>query len=149
MGFARCSFTCLLSSSRSQWSKILFCFNVFADCVLPTPPGPTPLWGPGSIPNDWEDVCGFLKPLDPSYSGGLASMGAFSITRKALGLRPNEQRCHHETWLHLHFVDWNNKWSRQAYYNGNIRLKERPTSSSFGTQERNISEVMSDHLVSS
>ena len=32
-----------------------------ADCVLPTPPGPTPLWGPGSIPNNWADVCGFLK----------------------------------------------------------------------------------------
>ena len=34
----------------------------FADCALPTPPGPTPLWGPVSIPNNWKDVCGFLKP---------------------------------------------------------------------------------------
>ena len=25
--------------------------EAFADCALPTPPGPTPLWGPGSIPN--------------------------------------------------------------------------------------------------
>ena len=33
-----------------------------ADCTLPTPPGPTPLWGPGSIPNNWADVCGFFKP---------------------------------------------------------------------------------------
>ena len=33
--------------------------EVFSDCALPTPPGPTPLWGPGSIPNNWADVCGF------------------------------------------------------------------------------------------
>ena len=36
--------------------------EAFTDCGLPTPPGPTPLWGPGSIPNNWADVCGFLKP---------------------------------------------------------------------------------------
>ena len=35
--------------------------EAFADCALPTPPGPTPLWGLGSIPNNWADVCGFLK----------------------------------------------------------------------------------------
>ena len=35
--------------------------EAFAD-ALPTPPGPTPLWGPGSVPNNWADVCGFLKP---------------------------------------------------------------------------------------
>ena len=44
---------------------------------------------------------------------------------------------------------WNNKWSNQAYYNGNIRLKERPAGSSYGTQKRNISEVMSDQSLSS
>ena len=42
--------------------------------------------------------------------------------------------------VHLHFVDWNNKWSRQAHYNGNIRLKERP-------QKRHISDLLSDHSV--
>ena len=35
--------------------------EVFADCALPTPPGPPPLWGPGSIPNSWADVCGFSQ----------------------------------------------------------------------------------------
>ena len=48
--------------------------EVFSDCALPTPPGTTPLWRPGSIPNNWADVCGFLKPLDPSDSGRLTSM---------------------------------------------------------------------------
>ena len=36
--------------------------EAFTDSTLPTPRGPTPLWGPGSIPNNWADVCGFLKP---------------------------------------------------------------------------------------
>ena len=43
--------------------------GAFADCALPTPPGSTPLWGPGSIPNSWADVCGFLKPLGLRASG--------------------------------------------------------------------------------
>ena len=35
--------------------------DAFTDCALLTPPGPSPLWGPGSIPDNWADVCGFLK----------------------------------------------------------------------------------------
>ena len=77
------------------------------------------------------------------------SMVHFPSLGKTLGLRPNDQSCHHETWLHLPFVDWNNKWSNQAYHNGNIHFKERPAGSSFGTRKRNISNVMSDHSLSS
>ena len=44
---------------------------------------------------------------------------------------------------------WANKWSHQAYFNGNIRLKERPASSGYGTQKHHITEVMSDHSLSS
>ena len=44
-------------SNRDNMSTI---DEAFADCALPTPPGPAPLWGPGSIPNNWADVCGFL-----------------------------------------------------------------------------------------
>ena len=113
-----------------------------ADCALPTPPGPTPFWGPGSIPNNWSDVCGFLKPPGSQKFWKVSKRGAFSIPRQALGLRSSEQSCHHETWLHLHFVDWNDKWSWQAHYNGNIRLKERP-------RKRHISEILSDHSLSS
>ena len=36
--------------------------EAFADCALPAPPKTTPLRGPGSIRNNWADVCGFLKP---------------------------------------------------------------------------------------
>ena len=115
--------------------------EAFADCALPTPPGPPPLWGPGSIPNIWADFCGFLKPPGSQRFWKVNKHGAFSIPRQALGLSPSDQSFHHETWLHLHFVDWNN-WSRQQKYNGNIRLKERP-------QKRSISEVLSDHSLSS
>ena len=123
--------------------------EVFSDCALPTPPGPTPLWGPGSIPNNWADVCGFLKPPGSQRFWKENKHSAFSIPRQALGLRSSDQSCHHETWLHLHFVDWNNKWNHQAHYNGNICLKERPASSGNRAQKRSISEVLSDHSLSS
>ena len=77
----------------------------FADCALPTPPGSTPLWGPGSIPNNWADVFGFLTPPGSQRFWKVSKHGAFSIPRQALGLRPKDQSCHHETWLHLHIVD--------------------------------------------
>ena len=57
--------------SRDNLSSI---FEAFADCALLTPPGPTPLWGPGSIPDNWADVCGFLKLPGVNDSGGLANM---------------------------------------------------------------------------
>ena len=31
--------------------------EAFDDCAVPTPPGPTPLWRLGFIPNMWADVC--------------------------------------------------------------------------------------------
>ena len=123
--------------------------EAFTDCALPTPPGATPLWEPGSIPNNWADVCGFLKPPCSQRFWKVNKHGALFIPRKALGLRPKDQICHHETWLHLDFVDWSNKWSNQDYYDGNIRLKERAADSSYGTQKRHISEVVSDHSLSS
>ena len=48
-------------SNRNSTSTIE---ETFAGCALPTPPGPPPLWWPGSIPNNWADVCEFLKPLE-------------------------------------------------------------------------------------
>ena len=123
--------------------------EAFADCALPTPTGPTPLWRLGSIPNNWADVCGFLNPPGSQRFCKVNKHGAFTIPRHALGLRPHDQSCHHETWLHLHFVDWNNKCNHQAHDNGNMRLKERPASAGYGTQKRHISEVLSDHSLSS
>ena len=46
----------------TTWRNLGTVDEAFTDCALPTPPGPTPLWGPGSIPDNWADVCGLLKP---------------------------------------------------------------------------------------
>ena len=75
--------------------------------------------------------------------------GALSIPRKTLGLRPNNQSCHHEAWLHLDFVDWSNTWFKQDVYEQRISLKERPEDCSYGNPKRRTSEVMSDHSLSS
>ena len=74
--------------SRDNLSSI---DEAFADSALPTPPGPTPLWGPGSIPNNWADVCGFLKPPGSQRFWKVNKHGAFSIPRQALALRANDQ----------------------------------------------------------
>ena len=78
--------------------------EAFADCALPMPPGSTPLWRPGSIPGNWADVCGFLEPPESDRQWKVRLHGALSIHRDVLGLRPSDESCHHETWLHLDFV---------------------------------------------
>ena len=35
--------------------------DAFVNTNLPLPPGPSPLWGPGGVPGEWSDVCGFSK----------------------------------------------------------------------------------------
>ena len=116
---------------------------------MPTPTGPTPLWRPGSIPDNWADVCGFLKPPGSHRFWKVHKHGAFSIPRKTLGPRPTDQSCHHEAWLHLDFVDWNNRWSKHDVSEQHISLKERPADYPYGTPKRRMSEVMSDHSLSS
>ena len=92
--------TAWLCRSKDNLSNI---DEAFLDSILPTPPGPTPLWGLGSIPDNWADVCGYLKPPGSQRSWKVNKHGAFSIPRKTLGLRPTDQSCYHETWLHLDF----------------------------------------------
>ena len=76
--------------------------EAFADCALPTPLGPTPLRGPGTIPNNWADICGFLEPPGSEQTWCLPHPSHVQTIS-----------CHHETWLHLDFVDWSNKWSNE------------------------------------
>ena len=120
-----------------------------ADCALPTPPGPTPLCGPGSIPDNWADVCGFLKPLVSDRFWKVHKHSAFSFPRKSLGLLRTDQSCHHETWLHLDVVGWSNTGSKQDVYEPRILLKERPAECSYRSHKRRISEVVSDHSLAS
>ena len=120
--------------------------EAFADCALPMPLGPTPLWGSRSIPNHWADVRGFLEPPDSDRYCKVRMQGALSIPRKTLS---PDQSCHHETWLHLDFVDWRSTQSHHEEPNRRILLKERPMACSHGQQQRRIRDVMSDHSLSS
>ena len=72
---------------RDNSNNVSIIEEAFADCALPMPPGP-PLWGPGSIPGKWADVCGFLKPPDSDGRWKVRQHGAFSILHEALGIRP-------------------------------------------------------------
>ena len=65
------------------------------------PPGSTPLWGPGGVPGEWSDVCGFLKP--PSQSRQAGNQGNRSVL-PSLSVDPLPPRLmlgwlivHHET----------------------------------------------------
>ena len=149
MGHARCSITCLISSTTSQRPKVLYCV-VFTNqqhlrqeekasprsssslfvlprflnrltwlqvismeqrgavaaettSVLLTKPflivpclrhrASHRCGRPGSIPNNWADVCGFLKPQDSQRFWKVSKHGAFSIPRRTLALRPTDQSC--------------------------------------------------------
>ena len=59
----------------------------------------------------------------------------------ALCLRPTDQSCHHETWLHLDFVDWQDVQPHREKYNRRVVLKERPAPYLHGKQKGRISDV--------
>ena len=75
--------------------------EAFADTNLPMPP---------------TDVCGFLKPPDSSERWKVRQHGAFSIPHDTLGLRPKDQSCHHEVWLHLSSVNEHGNYEPRAPY---------------------------------
>ena len=89
------------------------------------PPGPTPLWGSGSAPGEWADVCGFLKPPHSYGRWKVRLHAAFSILHDALGVRPKDQSCHHEVWLHLAFVDHHVDYDPLEGHEQRLLLKER------------------------
>ena len=92
--------------------------EAFADCAFPMPPSPTELWGPGSIPGKWADVYGTLKPPESDRHWKVRLHGAFSILHEALGIRPTDQSCHHEAWLHLDFVGWHDEQLQREKHEG-------------------------------
>ena len=73
--------------------------EAFADCALPTPPGPTPLWRPGSVPGCWTDVCGdSVSRPNPIGTG--------------------------QYWLHLDIVRWQDVQPQRQKHDQRILLKE-------------------------
>ena len=81
--------------------------------------------------------------------GRYACTAPFPFFTKNLGLRLNDQSCHHETWLRLDFVDWRNSQSHHEELDRRIPLKERPSPHHQGVEKRRISDTMSDHSLSS
>ena len=66
--------------------------EAFANTDLPMPPGSTPWWGPGSVPGEWADVCGFLKPTCCEPEWQVRMHGAFTIPYGTLGLREKRSK---------------------------------------------------------
>ena len=99
-----------------------------ANTNLPMPPGPTPLWGPGSVLGEWADVCGFLKPLCSEPERHVQMHGPFTTSYGTLGLREKDQSCHHEVWMHVSHA--NSRGDRAPRYKKaqRLQLKERTSS---------------------
>ena len=205
MGYARCSFTCLISFITSERAEVLYSVvstyqqhlrskTGFCERVHPHNPchhdlstdwfwlhvismeqhcdaatettsvlstkllqtarcqrrrAPTPLWGPGSIPNNWADFCGFLKPPDSDrywryarmvHSPSHAKLSACVQPIKAATMR------HGSTWTSSIGAVPNHITKNQTdeFYSKSV-LWHVPK----GNRKRRISEVMSDHSLSS
>ena len=64
--------------------------------------------------DDWADVCRFLERPETHYGRWkVRQRGAFTIRQDAVGLRPKDQRCHHEVWLHLAYVSQHGDYEPQ------------------------------------
>ena len=133
----------VLRGDAARRNNISAIDEAFTDCAFPTP-----LHHCGDL--DQFRTAGltsvkFLYPPGSDRYWKVRMHGAFSIPRSTLGLRPTDQSCHHETWLHVDFVDWPNTLELQGEHGRHISLKERPASYHHGQQKRRIFEVMSDH----
>ena len=80
---------------------------------------------PGAVPGHWTDVCGFVKPSNSYDIWKVRLHGALTFPHETLGLRPRDQSCHHEVWLHLDLVS--NRYGHESRGNREQRvlLKER------------------------
>ena len=58
-----------------------------------------------TVPGNWADVCGFIKPPNTDSEWQIRGHGAFEINRDVLGIRPTDQSCHHELWIHLSHIN--------------------------------------------
>ena len=70
----------------------------FSDAVRPHT-----VVGPGAVPVEWTDVCGFVKHPNSCDVWKIRPHGAVTIPRETLGLRQRDQSGHHEVRL---VVSW-------------------------------------------
>ena len=99
--------------------------EAFADCALPMPPGAIGL-----------TFVVFLQPPESDRLWKVRLHGAFSVHRDVLGLRPNDQSCHHEAWLHLDFVGRNGIQLQREKPCQRILLEERSSPYRCGRKKR-------------
>ena len=99
--------------------------EAFADTDFPMPPDPPPLWGPGAVPGEWTDVCGFVEPPHSCEKWKVRLHGVFTIAHETVGLRPRDQSCHHAVWLYLDFVGRQCAREPRGNHEQRVLLKER------------------------
>ena len=114
--------------------------------------GPTPLWGPGAIPGEWTDVCGFIVLPNSHELWKVRLHGAFTMPREILGLSQRDQSCHHEVWLHLEFVGdryaHGSRMNHDNRHDNRVLLMERSCPYP-RTKEKGRYDDGSDHSLSS
>ena len=116
--------------------------EAFTKTSLPIPP----LWGPGSVPGEWSDVCGFLKPLGSDTEWQVRMHGAFTIPFGTPGLKEKDQSCHHKVRVHLSHVNARAD-ERVPPYNEvqRLHLKERNSPCDHSKERKRAHWKESDH----
>ena len=103
---------------------------------------PSPFWGPEAVP-------GKRTFVDSSNHLILTKGGKYANTEHSPHIRQSDQSCRHEVWLHLGFVEWRSAQSHLEKHDRRILLKERSAPYHYGKQKGHISDVTSDHSLSS
>ena len=130
------------SGTTPQLTSVLE--EAFADTDFPVRPGLPPLFGPGAMPGEWTDVCGFVKQPKSRDVWKIRPHVAFTIPRETLGLRQRDQSCHHEVWQHLDLVS--NRYAHEEITSNVSSSRKGPVPTR--PPERNVG-IESDHSLSS
>ena len=98
-------------------------------CQHELPHGRTALWGPGGVPGEWSDVCGFIKPPGSGTEWHIRMHGAFEIPHETVGIKVTDHNCHHQVWIHLLHVNARlvDRTSRdRKYWRPSVRKRNSP-----------------------
>ena len=100
-----------------QWDSVAVSTieKAFADCSLPTPLGPHHCGDPDRFQT--TGVTCVVSSNSLIHIGlGRCDFMVLSPSHAKLGLRPTDESCHHETWLHLDFVNCRKTQSHHDEY---------------------------------
>ena len=74
---------------------------------------------PRNGPGEGADVCGFIKPPNTDGEWQIRGHGSFDINHDVFGIRPTDQSCHDEAWIHVSYA---NAWLVDRYRFRNAAL---------------------------